>query len=185
MRYFIALEIPEENNQQLKIVQDKLLSILPNIKLTDYSKLHLTLAFIGEQPESISTKLSEVINQAAAGIPSFEVTPSYVDGFPHLHQARVLWAGVKGDVDKLMTIRHRIKDGLVALDLDVDERRFIPHIALAKARDLKISKTQEEQIRAVISLNLSPIKVSSIKLFQSIPNHGFHEHNTLAEAVLR
>ncbi|MBI2022423.1 RNA 2',3'-cyclic phosphodiesterase [Candidatus Daviesbacteria bacterium] len=157
---------------------------MPDISLSDNDKLHLTLAFVGEQPEELIEPLTEVVAKAAEGIPSFEVIPSYIDGFPHLHQAKVLWVGVKGDVDKLMILRHKIKDGLIALRQDVDERRFIPHIALAKAKGIRINKKEEEELQSLMSRKYSPITISSIKLFQSIPNHGFHKHNTLAEIKL-
>lgn len=184
MRFFIALEIPDENRFQFKQIQSKLKELFPQIQLTDPTKLHLTLAFIGEQDESLINPLTRVITEAARDIPSFKVTPCCLDGFPHLHTAKILWAGVKGDVDRLLTIRHRIKDGLIDLHLDVDERRFIPHIALAKTKNFYLSAQEEDQLEKIMQEQIEPIEVTSIKLFQSIPNHGLHSHNTLAEIKL-
>lgn len=188
MRFFLALEIPEECKAELEGIQKNLKEILspPDIRLLDRGKLHLTLAFVGEQPETLKEDLTQVLIEAAKGESPFSITPAYLDGFPHLHMAHVLWVGVKGDIGQLMVIRHKIKDGLINLHLDVDERRFIPHIALAKANNLKITKQQEEQIEKLIDWEeFAPIRISSLKLFESIPNKGFHEHNTLAEVSLR
>ena len=184
MRFFIALEIPEESKQELEDLQQKLKQLTPNFRPSFSDKLHLTIAFVGEQPEDLKERLSAVIKQAAQGIAGFSVTPAYIDGFPHLHTARVLWIGVKGDIDKLYIIRHRIKDGLMDLNLSVDERRFVPHIALGKVSDFSISGYQEREFEKLEMQQFKPIAVNSIKLFESIPNQGFHKHNTLAEIKL-
>ncbi len=181
MRYFIALDLSEKNKQQLVNVQQELRKIIPTIRLTDNDKLHLTIAFIGEQDSGIQAKLEEIILRVSKDISPFIVTPSYIDAFPNIHHPQVLWLGVKGDLDKLHLLRERIKDGLLELGLEVDERRYTPHIAIAKINeDFTLSSTQEEKLQQIQSNELEPIQVISIKLFESIPNHGFHTHNTLA-----
>jgi len=184
MRYFIALEIPKECRQELEKVQDKIQRLIPDVRITNNEKLHLTIAFIGEQPEQWRNKLVEVIKNAAWEIPSFEITPAYLDGFPNLHHAHVLWVGVKGDIDKLFIIRERIKDGLEQLGLNSDERRYIPHIAIAKVNNFTIMPFQEAQFEKIMLSEFPPIRISSIKLFESIPTEGFHHHNTLAQIPL-
>lgn len=184
MRYFIALEIPEENNAQLAQVQQDLKRIIPNLRLINPGKFHLTIAFVGEQPETLTPKLEETMLKAVTGVKPFSVTPAYIDGFPNLHTAHIIWAGVKGDIDQLFILQERIKDNLVGLNLSVDERRFVPHIALAKIRDFHITIVQESSIQEVMNQSFNPIEVSSIKLFESVPDKGLHTHNTLAEIKL-
>ncbi|MBI2021442.1 RNA 2',3'-cyclic phosphodiesterase [Candidatus Daviesbacteria bacterium] len=184
MRFFIALELSETNREQLLVVQQQLKAVIPEAKLTDNDKLHLTIAFIGEQDEKLKEPLAKIMKQAASGISPFEVTPSYIDGFPHFHTANIIWVGVKDDIDKLYLLRHRIKDQLTELNLEVDERRYVPHIAIAKVANLHLTKSQENQLTVIMSRDFDPIEVSAVKLFESIPNHGFHQHNTLAEIPL-
>ncbi|MFH0937337.1 MAG: RNA 2',3'-cyclic phosphodiesterase [Candidatus Daviesbacteria bacterium] len=184
MRFFIALEIPEESKKQLEIVQEKLRQLIPGIRLTNNEKLHLTLAFVGEQPEEMRDKLVEVIKNAVWELKAFEVAPAYIDGFPDLHHANTFWIGVKGDIDKLFIIRERVKDGLIKLGLEVDERRYVPHIAIAKVGNFELSPFQEAQFEKIMSEEYKPIKINCLKLFESIPEEGFHRHNTLAEIPL-
>lgn len=184
MRFFIALEIPEENKAELEQLEAKLSQVIPNFRPTDSGKLHLTFAFIGEQPENWKEPLGEVIKKAALDIKPFEITPAYLDGFPNLHHANILWVGIKGDIDRLYILRERIKDGLNLLGLPYDERRYIPHIALGKVNNLNLTPNQEKEFEKIDFANLSSIKVNAVKLFESIPNHGFHKHNTLAQAKL-
>lgn len=185
MRFFIALEIPEENKPQLQAVQQKLHTLIPQVRLTDLDKVHLTFAFIGEQPDSIKNSLIQALQISAKGIAGFEITPAYIDGFPNIHYPRIVWAGVKGDVDRIIILRERIKDALAKLGLDTDERRFIPHITIAKLNNnIEIPTSTEGQLQNLMSGSFSPIKISSIKLFESVPEGGFHRHNTLAEVKL-
>lgn len=185
MRFFIALEIPSENRLQFQAIQDRLGRLLPQLKITDFDKIHLTLAFIGEQPDHLKDKLTEIIRQAAEGVSAFEVTPAYIDGFPNIHNPQVLWVGVKGDIDKVLLIRERVKDGLADLHLPADERRFIPHITIAKFNNhFRINRQTEVDLEKIMAMPFEPIRISSIKLFESIPSDGFHKHNTLAEIKL-
>ena len=183
MRFFCALEIPDQEKQSLKEVQNRLKEILPNVRLTNANKLHLTLVFIGEQDASLKQTLIEVMNKAADGIEPFDVTPSFIDGFPSIHQPHTIWVGIKGEVDKLHLIRERLKDGVKELQLPVDERRFVPHIAIAKANESEVSQEQEKALQTIVG-EIEPIWVTSIKLFESVPDQGLQKHNTLAEIKL-
>lgn len=184
MRFFIALEIPEHARQHLKIVQDQLEKILPSARLTNSEKLHLTLVFIGEQPDSLKSTLVQIINQAVLGIAPFQVTPSFIDGFPTIHKPHTLWIGVSGAVDKLHLIRERIRDGLQRIEFPTDERRFVPHIAIAKFKSILVTPDQEAILQTLVP-PLDPIIVSSIRLFESVPEGVFHRHNTLADIKLK
>ncbi|MBI2596437.1 RNA 2',3'-cyclic phosphodiesterase [Candidatus Daviesbacteria bacterium] len=184
MRFFIALEIPEADKEQIKQVQAQLKTLIPRIKLTDPEKLHLTIAFIGEQDLSIQDALITAMKNAEVGIGPFSIIPAYLDGFPHLHTAHILWIGIKGDIDKLYRLRHHIKDGLENIKLGVDHRRYVPHIAIGKLNNFNLTPNLEKEFERIMSIQFNPITVSSIKLFESIPEHGLHSHNTLAEIKL-
>ncbi len=185
MRFFIALEIPSGNLAQFQAIQTSLHTLIPQAKLTDLDKVHLTLAFIGEQPDIYRKSLAQVIKDATKDIPSFEVVPAYIDGFPTIHHPKVLWVGVKGDIDKLLLIHERLQDYLNDLHLPADERRFVPHISIAKLNDnFLVDRGLERKMEEVMAQNFEPIQISSIKLFESIPSEGFHQHNTLTEVRL-
>ncbi len=185
MRFFIALEIPGENLAEFQAIQESLHTLIPQARLTALEKIHLTLAFLDDQPDTLRDKLTEIIKDATAKIPSFEVTPAYIDGFPGIHHPEVLWVGVKGDIDKILLIRESIKDGLEYLRLPADERRFVPHITIAKLkRDFQIDRKLEVRLENIMNAHFDPIEVSAIKLFESIPFGSLHKHNTLAEVKL-
>lgn len=184
MRFFIALEVPEQNRLELQKVGQKLKEIIPEARLTDNDKLHLTVAFVGEQPESLKEDLIKVLKKSSEAMSPFEVTPAYIDGFPNIHKPHTFWVGIKGDIDRLLLIREKVKDGLLSLNLEVDERRFIPHIAIAKVTGFTLSPSQEAELQQLMAQPFTPIQVSSLKLFESIQDEAFHTHNTLFESPL-
>lgn len=186
IRFFVALEIPEENKPQFLAIQEQLKSLIPNEHLTEEDQLHLTLAFIGEQDSALQDGLVQILQKAAFDVPKFTVTPGLIDGFPNIHHPEVLWVGVKGDIDKVLLIRERIKDGLGNLQLAVDERRFIPHITVGKIKNgFLVNQELEAKLQELMEKNeFAPINITSIKLFASVPEGGFHKHNTLAEIKL-
>lgn len=184
MRFFIALEIPPENLEELIVLQKQVKEILPDIQLTESDKMHLTIAFIGDQDDFLKDALIKLITEASIGVSAFEVSPGIIDGFPNIHHPSVLWIGVNGEIDNLLVLRERVKDGLKQLSLVADERRFTPHITLAKARGQQITPEQEQALQQLALEKFKNIRVSSIKLFESIPSHGFHSHNTLAKVKL-
>lgn len=185
MRFFIALEIPNENLASFQSIQKSLHTLIPQVKLTAVDKIHLTLAFIGEQPDQLKGNLIQIIEEATNNISSFTVTPAYLDGFPNIHHPQVLWVGVKGDIDQVLLIREGIKDGLANLRLPSDERRFVPHITIAKLNNnFLVSRALEVKLEELMVCAFEPMQITSIKLFESIPEGGLHQHNTLAEIKL-
>lgn len=184
MRFFIALEIPQSTRDELDKVQQNIKQLIPEAKLTDNNKLHITIAFIGDQTDNLMGQIIKTIQNAVLDIQSFSLTPSYIDGFPSIHNPNILWVGVKGDVDKLIILTERIRDGLGKLNLDVDHRRFIPHIAIAKFKNYHIPEQAERELQTMIFGEFQAIPITSIKLFESVPDNGFHKHNTLAEIPL-
>ncbi len=185
MRFFIALEITNENLAQIQQIQQSLSNLIPQAKLTNPDKLHLTLAFIGEQPDYLKTHLIEVLNKAVEGISRFSITPSYINAFPNLHNPHVLWLGVNGQIDKLIIIQQRLTDNLADLHLPLDTRPFTPHITIAKLNNTTISHKTAEELRQLMNREFIPMIISSIKLFESVPEGGLHQHNTLAEIQLK
>ncbi|MDO8638145.1 MAG: hypothetical protein Q7R43_01105 [Candidatus Daviesbacteria bacterium] len=71
--------------------------------------------------------------------------------------------------------------------MDTEDRRYIPHIAVGKVNSNYIlSEHQEARLQEMaVRKDFESINIVSIKLFESIPEEGFHRHNTLAEIPLK
>lgn len=68
------------------------------------------------------------------GVGALNLAARGVGAFPDPQRARVLWAGVAGEVDKLRRVQAQIEAELAHRGFPRDRRRFSPHITLARAR---------------------------------------------------
>lgn len=127
-RLFVAIDPPEETIQRLR----EICLGLPGAKWNDPDQIHLTLRFIGE----VDGGVFRDIREALAGVTAapFEVTPKGVGFFPPRKNPESLWVGVS-DPEPLVHLRNRIESVLVRAGIKAENRRFFPHIALARLKN--------------------------------------------------
>ena len=134
MRLFFALELPPR-------VQAALGRLRPNEESRDYrwaepSLLHLTLAFLGEQPPERLPVLEQVGSAAASGSRPAVLRLGTPGSFGGSRTApRVLWVGLEGDLEALSELHTRLDSALRQAEFPVEERPFRPHITLARRRE--------------------------------------------------
>jgi 2'-5' RNA ligase len=136
IRSFIAIELPQEVKTGLRRLQDEL--TLPqhtSVKCVAPEGIHLTLKFLGNISPQKVAEITGVMEQASLGINPFQLQITEVGAFPNMRQPRVLWVGIKGELDKLTGWQKRIDDGLVPLGFAKETRPFTPHLTLARVRD--------------------------------------------------
>ena len=136
IRSFIAIELPEEAKEGLARLRKELERDEHKfVKWVDPGGIHLTLKFLGNIPSKRVTEITEAIKEAAQGISPFNLEISGLGAFPSIRQARVLWVGISGEVDKLSRLQKNIDSALAALGFAKEERPFVPHLTLARIRE--------------------------------------------------
>lgn len=136
IRSFIAIELPEDVRAGLRRIQDEL--HLPGhnfVKWVFPDGIHLTLKFLGNISPLKVADVSKVMKDASVGTSTFSLTVSGLGAFPNLQRPRVLWVGVGGELDKLVTLQQRIDSGLGVLGFAPEKRPFAPHLTLARLRE--------------------------------------------------
>ena len=133
MRFFFAVELPSE-------VQSTLAKLRPVDASRDYrwvepGLMHLTLAFLGEQPAE-RLDLLQHIGQAAASISGpGRLWLGEAGGFGARKIPRVLWVSLAGDLGALGTLHTNLANGLRRAGFKVEDRPFRPHITVARRRE--------------------------------------------------
>jgi len=136
IRSFIAIELPEEAKEGLARLRKELERDEHKfVKWVGPGGIHLTLKFLGNIPSKRVTEITEAIKEAAQGISPFHLEISGLGAFPSIRQARVLWVGIGGEVDKLSRLQKNIDSALAALGFAKEERPFVPHLTLARIRE--------------------------------------------------
>lgn len=128
IRLFVAIDFPDDVRERLA----GLAGGVPGARWTDPSSLHLTLRFIGEVPDDTADDVDAVLSDIEA--PGFDLTLGGVGMFGSNRSPRVLWAGV-GRSEPLMHLQGKVESALVRCGLPAEERKFSPHVTLARLKD--------------------------------------------------
>jgi 2'-5' RNA ligase len=136
IRSFIAVELPEAVKTGLQQLQTQLtLHQYSFVKCVTPEGMHLTLKFLGNVSAQKVTDITKVMEQASQGVSPFQLQITEVGAFPNMRRPRVLWVGIKGEVDKLVGWQQRLDNGLVPLGFAKEARPFTPHLTLARLRE--------------------------------------------------
>ena len=133
MRLFFAIELPSE-------VQAVLERLKPTDDNADYrwvnpSLLHLTLAFLGEQPPESLDVLQPIGKSVASASARGVLRLGQAGQFGSRRAPRVLWVDVAGDLEALLGLQRRLDARLREAGFSIEERAFRPHITLARRRE--------------------------------------------------
>ncbi|HWE76407.1 MAG TPA: RNA 2',3'-cyclic phosphodiesterase [Stellaceae bacterium] len=135
LRLFVGIDLPPE----LKLSLSLMATGLPGAKWVDPGNYHLTLRFIGEIDEG----QAEDVDAALAHIhgPRFDVALATVGHFG----MRQLWVGVERN-EALQHLHDKIESALSRLGFPPEERRYMPHVSVAR-----LKATNESRLQAYLS----------------------------------
>ncbi len=133
MRLFVALDIPQSAASYIADVQQRLKQDVSADRWQPLHNLHLTLHFLGEVQDSLVPAICEDMDIVSAIINPFSLRVGSFGAFPHAQRPRVLWLGLRGQVNPLKQLhlllgkRFDLHDGLA-----YDRKQYRPHITLAR-----------------------------------------------------
>lgn len=142
MRLFVAIDLPEEVKKGVA----GLCGDLPGARWVPMEQFHLTLRFIGEVDEGTF----QAIRVALAGVKGapFHLALKGIGHFPPGRHPRVLWVGAEAGAP-LLELQKEVELALVGAGIPPEERKFSPHITLARLKETPAEKViaLEEQQR--------------------------------------
>ena len=95
------------------------------------NQLHLTLAFIGDAPRKVTREIEYAL--ADIRFEPFELSLAGVGMFGKPGNPKTLWAGVANRAP-LQHLHEKIATALGRIDVEVDRRKYKPHVTLARFR---------------------------------------------------
>lgn len=135
MRLFVGLELP----LSLKVRLAPLMSGLPGAKWVPPANLHLTLRFIGEASERDAALLDEALFSIER--PPFELQVSGCGIFAQRRGPEAVWIGV-ASTPPLVDLQAAVERAAVRAGFAPEEKRFRPHITLARLKDTPAPRLQ-------------------------------------------
>ena len=160
LRLFVGIEFPPE----LKLRLSLLTVGMPGAKWVDPGNLHLTLRFIGEVSENTAADIDEALMRVRARPFTVQLAGTGVFGG---NRPNALWVGVERAPD-LVRLRDRIEQALIRAGLPPEQRRFAPHVTLARLRD-PVPDQLGQYLAAHARFRAEPMRVDQFSLIASFP----------------
>jgi 2'-5' RNA ligase len=166
MRAYVAIFPP----QSVRLALFRAAHHLPagrDFRLISPEKLHLTLKFLGDVAGDNLVQVKQALEPLGERHEPFEVRTSGFGAFPSEKKARILWAGVGEGSESLRAVAQNVEDLLQPAGFAKEQRPYIPHLTLARARGRK-AKLENGSI----SPPALRFRVSSVQLVKSVPMAG-------------
>lgn len=94
--------------------------------------MHLTLRFIGDTAQDRVEAITECMTDAAKRTGKFTLRLDDTGAFPDLRQPKVLWVGIKGEIERLQMLHSRLEGALARIDIPPEDRVYNPHLTVGR-----------------------------------------------------
>ncbi|HEX7154851.1 MAG TPA: RNA 2',3'-cyclic phosphodiesterase [Thermoanaerobaculia bacterium] len=166
MRLFIATNFPEPVLRDLNARIAQFKSRLPSASWVRPETQHLTLAFLGEQEETVVERLAAPLEAALAQVPRFDATLRASGFFPNSRHARVGWAGLDPEA-KFIELSRVVRDVVKTNGVQLDGADFKPHLTVLRIRDSWPPASIDLFQRTLSAYRSEPFTVDTVTLFHS------------------
>jgi len=129
MRLFIALDIDDAVRERIARFLEGVTGFAPDARWVKPESLHVTLKFIGEQPEAAVEPIKHALSAIQSG--AAEIRFRGYGFFPTLKSPRVFWVGMEGG-SELPALAAAIDERMASLGIPKEDRAFSPHLTLAR-----------------------------------------------------
>ena len=94
--------------------------------------IHLTLKFLGNTNPADIDNIGGAMVDAVSEFETFKLVAGGVGVFPGINRPRVIWVGLKGQVQLLFAMQRLLEDKLAALGHKKEKRPFKGHLTLGR-----------------------------------------------------
>lgn len=185
MRLFTGLAVPANVENELDRAVRPWREVAPALQWSPLANLHITTKFIGEWPDGRLDELKAALARiAAVGVGGpLRISVRGVDWFPEPERPRSLFAVVDTPPQGLLDLAAQTQDALAALGIPLEQRKYTPHVTLARLN--RPPSTQLQALRAAIAdssaLEFGTIEAKSFFLYLSQPESRGSIYRKLAE----
>lgn len=127
-RLFIGLELPVSIQKDLS----NLCSGLKEVRWVEPHNMHVTLAFMGGVEDGDAEELHYALNTLS--FDPFTLSLAEVDCFEHRGMPKIVWAGVRGELDPLTHLHQKILIAVEQVGLKPERRKYKPHVTIARLK---------------------------------------------------
>jgi 2'-5' RNA ligase len=112
IRAFVAILLGDAVREAVAAMVDRLRPLGPPVAWVPAANLHLTLQFLGDQPEERLAAAEAALHDAAATSAPIEVALHGIGAFPGLERPRILWVGLAQGALEVRALQARVAEAL-------------------------------------------------------------------------
>lgn len=170
MRAFIAIHPSAEVVERLAALRAELEHDLPVSAVRWSDQHHLTTQFLGAIDDARVHDYGNAIRKACTGTKAFTLCCSGIGCFPSPRNARVIWAGLNGEVETLQSLKTALDTALAELGYLPETRPFKPHLTIARVRQFtaKQRKLMPQILQRFRDIEFGEWRVDQVDFMQSI-----------------
>jgi 2'-5' RNA ligase len=133
MRLFVAVPVSDSVKEYAMTIRNELGAARADIKWVESENYHLTLKFLGEVKESLLPAIIKNLALGADTSPAFNLSAGGLGFFPNAMRPRVIWMGIKGEIEKAEFLGERVDAYLSDLGYE-EEKKHRFHLTLGRIR---------------------------------------------------
>jgi len=178
VRIFVAVFPPAEVRKAL-VGAARELRVVGDVRWARPENVHLTLKFLGDVPEDDLDRVAEALQPVRLRHGPFEAGLWGFGAFPSARRARILWAGICEGSEPLGNLARDVGASLEALGFEREDRAYVPHLTLGRARGRPVSLEEVETPPPVPGFT-----VRNVELVESRLGSAGSTYSTLATYLL-
>ena len=175
LRTFLAVPVPRDVSSKKNMLYSTLENVDGDINWVKNAQLHLTMKFLGHTPESTINDVIDHVEKITPNMNPFDLKIEETGCFPVPTRPRILWLGLKGNLDLLKSMVESIENVLEPLGFPKESRDILPHITLAR---IKYPQKHTPNVDPFLKSSYDPIDfpVDRMQFFSSelLPSGAVH-----------
>ena len=167
VRCFVAADLPAEVQADLGRLQERLRGQGLACRWVAPETMHLTLTFFGHLAAATFEAVRDVLASPLGLGGPLRIELAGVGAFPAARRARVIWAGLEGDVAGLARAALTVEARSEAVGIPREARPFRGHITLARARSPAGIQGAERALASEADYRGPAFSVGELVLYES------------------
>jgi 2'-5' RNA ligase len=178
VRCFVAVDVPGEVRTRVAALTERLRQSAPRADVRwSVENVHLTLKFLGEVPDARVPDVARGLEAVAARHARLMVEAAGTGGFPSASRPRVVYVGIRGQVDALARLAAAVDGALETLGFSGERRPFRAHLTVGRVRSPRGGEGLAGALRAAAGETAGTWTLDEVLLYRSRlrPRGAVHE----------
>lgn len=167
IRSFVAIDLSETARRQIGALIQELRKSEAQVGWARVEGIHLTLKFLGNVAPELIEEIKPTLAREAAKTEPIRIEAAGCGAFPGINSPRVIWVGLRGQIDPLADLARRIEEALVPFGFAPEARPFKPHLTVGRVKGRARLQALQQMLLAHTGFSAEPFDAAQIVLYKS------------------